>query len=172
MAPRTVPRERSVAGSGDRLGAEEAMAFVRRHGVVLVSARGKAPTLVQAIAGEQIKGSWWGHPDGKRIFAVLSDVTASEDVLVCRLVDAKITLVHRRLWPALARLADAFSPEQIARAIEGHTPSGRHVSRAIPFPEWVPADVLAEAASLDESKALALLGEWLPSGAAGPPRQA
>ena len=58
------------------------MAFVRQHGVVLVSAKGKAPSLVQAIAGEPIKGSWWGHPQGKRIFAVLSAVTDSDDVLV------------------------------------------------------------------------------------------
>ena len=141
------------------------MAFVRQHGVVLASAKGKAPNLVQAIAGEPIKGSWWAHPDGKRIFAVLSAVTDSDEVLVCRLVGGKITLVHRRLWPALARLADAFSPEQIARVLDGHTASGRHVSRAVAFEEWVPSTVMAEADALDDSKALALLGEWLPPSA-------
>ncbi len=38
--------------------AEEAIAFVREHGVVLVSAKGPVPRLVEAIAGETIRGSW------------------------------------------------------------------------------------------------------------------
>ena len=46
----------------------QALDFVREHGVVLVSASGPAPKLTEAIAGEKIKGSWWGHPKGKQIF--------------------------------------------------------------------------------------------------------
>ena len=138
-----------------------ALAFVRRHGVVLVSAKGRAPNLVEAIAGEPVKGSWWGHPDGKRIYAVLSAVTESEDVLVCRLVDGKITLVHRRLWPALVRLAHAFPPERIARVLDGHTAAGHHVSRSIPFPAWVAPVVKQEADALGEEQARAVLGECL-----------
>ena len=140
---------------------EDALAFVRRHGVVLVSARGRAPSLVEAIAGRPIKGSWWGDPDGKRIFSILSEVTAADEVLVCRLVAGKVTLVHRRLWPALARLAGTLAPERIARVHEEHTASGRHVIRATPFPDWVPPEVLDEAGALSEEEALGLLGEWL-----------
>jgi hypothetical protein len=34
------------------MNADAAMAFVRRHGIVLVSAKGSAPRLTEAIAGE------------------------------------------------------------------------------------------------------------------------
>ena len=139
---------------------EQALAFVQRHGVVLVSARGSAPRLTEAIAGEAIKGSWWGHAQGRRIFAILDAVTASDEVLVCRLIDGKVTLVHRRLWPALVSLASRFQPAQIARVSEQHTPSGRHASSAVPFPEWVPAEVLAQADAVDQETALGVFGAW------------
>jgi hypothetical protein len=142
---------------------EHAAAFVRERGVVLVSARGRAPSLVEAIAGAPVAGSWWAHPEARHIFATLRAVTASEDILVCRLVGGKVTLVHRRLWPALARLAGRFRPEQIARVREEHTASGRHASRAIAFPEWVPAEVLQDAETLGEDEAHAAVGAWLPS---------
>lgn len=142
--------------------ATEALAFVRRHGLVLVSAKGRGPNLVEAIAGEPVKGSWWGHPEGKRIFSILTAVTESDDVLVCRLVDGKITLVHRRLWPALVRLADVFAPERLAQVLDGHTASGHHVSRSLAFPAWVPPAVAREAEALGEKEARDLLAEWLP----------
>jgi len=141
---------------------QDALAFVRRHGVVLVSAKGRGPNLVEAIAGEVVKGSWWGRADGKHIFAVLSAVTESDEVLVCRLVDGKVTLVHRRLWPALVRLADAFAPDRIAQVLDGHTASGRHVSRSRAFPAWVPPAVTKDAEALAEEEARAILAEWLP----------
>lgn len=146
-----------------RSAVEHAAAFVRERGVVLVSARGRAPSLVEAIVGEPVEGSWWAHPESRHIYATLRAVTESGDILVCRLVGGKVTLVHRRLWPALARLAGRFRPEQIARVREEHTASGRHASRAVPFPEWVPAEVLQEAGALGEEEALAAVGAWLPS---------
>nr|AIA16138.1 Unknown Function [uncultured bacterium] len=139
---------------------EEAMVFVRQHGVVLVSAKGAVPRLTEAIAGEPIKGSWWAHPKSHQIFAILQAVTDSKDILVCRLVEGKVTLVHRRLWPALVRVAERFSPTQIARVREEHTPSGHHVSREIPFPKWVPAEVREHAKSIGEQEALIALGPW------------
>lgn len=141
--------------------AAEALAFVEEHGVVLTSAKGPVPRLTEVIAGEPIKGSWWGHPKGQQIFAILETVTDSEDVLVCRLVKGKITLVHRRLWPALVRLADHFSPDQIAQVRQEHTASGRHVNKEVPFPRWVPEAVIKEAKSMSEAEAIAALGEWV-----------
>ena len=135
-----------------------ALDFVRVHGVVLVSAKGLAPTLTDAIAGEPIKGSWWGHPQGKRIFALLQQVCEHEDVLVCRLVDDKLTLVHRRLWPALAAAAPCIAPSRLCRVTQEHTPGGRHVNRETPFPDWLPADAAREAGLLGRDAALAALG--------------
>src|SRR5919106_198151 len=84
---------------------EGALAFVKEHGVVLESGRGPVPSLVEAITGEAIRGTWWGHPKASAIFRATRAVRDSADVLVCRLVGGKITYVHRRLWPALVRLA-------------------------------------------------------------------
>jgi hypothetical protein len=162
MAP-PQSKEQGSDANERALSAREALDFVRRHGVVLVSARGRGPNLVEAIAGEPVKGSWWGHPQGKRIFSVLNAVTGSQDVLVCRLIDGKITLVHRRLWPALVRLADAIAPERIARVLDGHTASGRHVSRSLAFPDWVPPAVAHDAKALTEAQARELLAASMPA---------
>ena len=132
----------------------DAFAFVTEHGVVLVSAQGPVPRLTEAIAGEPIKGSWWGHPKGQQIFAILEALSASEDILVCRLVGGKVTMVHRRLWPALFRVANRFAPDRIAQVSQEHTAAGRHENREVPFPKWVPRDVKEQAEKLDEEEAL------------------
>jgi hypothetical protein len=140
--------------------ADAALAFVRTHGVVLVSAKGAAPRLVEAIAGEPVHGSWWAHPKSRAIFATLQAVLASRDVLVCRLLDGKITLVHRRLWPALVRLSARYPRERLAQVHEEHTASGRHETTETPFPRWVPDDVKAQAMALGDEEATAALGNW------------
>ncbi len=137
-----------------------AMAFVREHGVVIVSAKGPVPRLAEVIAGEAIRGSWWAHPKGREIFAILQAVTEAKEILVCRLVGGKVTLVHRRLWPALVRAAGRFAPDRIAQVREVHTASGRHVTQEVPFPKWVPGEVKKQAKAMSEQEALAALGPW------------
>lgn len=140
----------------------DALAFVQESGVVLASAKGPVPRLTEAIVGEPIKGSWWGHPQSRLIYSILAGINDSEQVVVCRLIDGKLTLVHRRLWPSLVRLAACFTPQQLAQVREEHTPSGHHISRAIPFPRWVPPDILEHALGLTEESALRSLGSWVP----------
>jgi hypothetical protein len=142
--------------------AAEALAFVRKHGVILASAKGTAPRLTEAIAGEPIAGSWWVHPQSRRIYAILQAVTESKQVLVCRLINGKITLIHRRLWPSLVRLAGRFAPAQLAQVREEHTSLGRHVSREVPFPQWVPPEVTEQSKTISEQDALAVFGAWVP----------
>jgi len=139
---------------------KEAPAFVEGHGVALASAKGPAPRLTEAIAGEPIRGNWWTHPQSRRIYAILAGVSESDQILVCRLIDRKIILVHRRLWPSLVRLDKRFAPEQLAQVKEGHTASGRHISRSIPYPDWVPPEVIKEARKADEQEALRVLGRF------------
>jgi hypothetical protein len=136
---------------------EDALAWLEKHGIALLSAKGPVPTLAEAIAGEPIRGSWWAHPKSHAIFAIVETVTDSPEVLVCKLIDSKVTLVHRRLWPALVALADEIGAERLARVDQEHTPSGKHVNRVTPFPDWVPADVLTEAKRLTRDEALDLL---------------
>jgi hypothetical protein len=145
------------------MNAAEAMSFVREHGMVLMSAKGPVPRLTDVIAGEPIKGSWWGHPKGQQIFRVLQELGDSPDILTCRLITGRVTFVHRRLWPALVRMADRFEPDQIAQVTQEHTPTGRHINRAVPYPEWVPPEILQEAKLLSEREARSLLGVAAPS---------
>ena len=70
-----------------------------------------------------------------------------------RLVDGKVTYVHRRLWPALVRLAHRFRPDALAKVWSEHTPSGAHARRRIAYPEWVPAEVLGQAERISQEDA-------------------
>lgn len=138
----------------------QAIAFVRRHGIVLEAATGAVPSLAQAIAGEPIRGSWWAHPAGQEIFRLTRVVRECPDILVCRLVAGRITYVHRRLWPALVRAAKCFPAGRLARVQETHAASGRHVATEIVFPAWVPDEVSREASKLSVDQALFDLGAW------------
>lgn len=150
---------------------KQAIAFVKKHGVVLESSsrasmiprggksgRKRVPSLAEAIVGSPIRGSWWGHPKAHEIFALTRAVRASSEILVCRLVDGKVTFVHRRLWPALVRLSDRVPKKRLALIREIHTPTGRHVTEEVAFPQWVPAEVQGEAESLSEEEASSALG--------------
>ncbi len=141
----------------------QALAFVRKHGIVLASAKGPVVNLAQAIAGEPIKGSWWSHPMGREIFALFQKIEDSRDVLVCRAVGGKITFVHRRLWPALVRLSHRFPRAQLAQIHQEHTQAGHHENRVVAFPDWMAGDIKAAADRVSEEAALVALGEWVPA---------
>ena len=143
------------------MNADAALAFVRRHGIVLVSAKGPAPRLTEAIAGETIKGSWWAHSKSHQIFAVLQKLEDSPDILVCRLISGRLTFVHRRLWPAIVKLERYFLPDQLAQVRQEHTASGKHVNHLTAYPEWVPAKTREEAARLTTQDAQALLKDFI-----------
>lgn len=82
----------------------------------------KKPSLTAMMAGEPIRGSWWGHPAGRRIFQVASALEDGGQVLFVPLLSAKVTLVHRRLWPALVSVAESRARWQLdpltPRAVE------------------------------------------------------
>jgi hypothetical protein len=127
------------------------------HGMLLESARGPLPNVAEMIAGEAIRGSWWAHPRSHAIFAELNALADSPDVVRTRLVNGKVTLVHRRVWPALVRVADRFPAARLAAIVEQHTATGAHRVTEQPFPDWVPADVRRAASKLSTVDALACL---------------
>ena len=135
-----------------------ALAFVRKRGMVLMAARGPVPSLAEAIAGAPLRGSWWGHPRGRLMFRIFEALADSKEILVCRLVDGKITFVHRRIWPALVRLAPRLPKRGLAAVRQEHTESGRHRNVITPFPDWVPKDVRRAGERLDVAAAERLLG--------------
>ena len=143
---------------------KQGLAFVKRHGIVLQAARGPVPSLAETVAGGPIRGSWWAHPKGHEIFRVAEAVSESPDVLVCKLVNGKVTYVHRRLWPALVKLAARFRKAQLARTWNEHTATGAHRTRRTAFPGWVPTEVLQQAARLSIQDAERMLSPWLALG--------
>jgi hypothetical protein len=70
------------------------------------------PSVVTLVTGESLRTSWWSHPKGRLIFAVLAELADHPDVLSVKLLFGKDTLVHRRLWPALLAAATAGEPWQ------------------------------------------------------------
>ena len=136
---------------------KQALRFVEANGVVVESGRGSVPVLAQTIAGEVIRGSWWAHPKGHVIFLCSRALRESKDVLVCRLVSGKVTYVHRRLWPALVRLAGQFDASRLAAIREVHTATGKHKVETTAFPKWVLAETKAAAKALTLPQAAKML---------------
>ncbi len=153
----------SRARLAKRAPANRWLKFVEQHGVVLASARGPVPCVAEAVAGQPIVGSWWAHPKGKAIFAALSELDDSDDVRCFKLVDGKVTFVHRRIWPALARLASGgvIDAGRVASIQQEHMPTGEHRNVVTPFPDWVPDDVARVATALTIDDARAQLGAWV-----------
>jgi hypothetical protein len=143
------------------LGVVEVTAVLAERGVLLESARGPIPNLAELIAGEPISGSWWAHPASQAIFAAINAVANSPDVVRLRLVNGKVTLVHRRVWPSVVRVSALIPPERLASIEEHHTASGAHRTVETPFPAWVPAEAIEAAAQLTEEQALDELPDCL-----------
>ncbi len=137
--------------------------FVEQHGVVLASARGPVPCVAEAIAGEPIIGSWWSHPKAQVIFDALSSIDDAADIRCFKLIDGKITFVHRTRWSALAKLASAgvLASDRVASIVQEHMPTGEHRNMTTAYPDWVPEDVATEAADLSIDDAKQKLGAWV-----------
>ncbi len=142
--------------------AKQAVAWIKKCGIAVESARASVPSLAHVIAGALIRGSWWAHPKGKDIFRLSRVIRRSPDVLVCRLVDGKITYVHRRMWPALVSLSGRFPKHRLSALSEVHMPAGKHKLLVTPFPDWVPVEVQEAAQKLTEKEAASQLALVLP----------
>jgi len=97
--------------------ADEARAWLRERGMVTLR------ELCDAVAGELVRGSWWSHRAGKEIFRVASELAEDPDVLSTKLIEGKVTFVHRRKWPAV--LAQATDRTRRRRAMAELSPAGR-----------------------------------------------
>jgi hypothetical protein len=141
---------------------KEALEFVEKFGIVLESAQGPVPNLAAVIAGEGIRGSWWAHKKSREIYLVTRGVRESDQILVCRLLEGKVTYVHRRLWPALVRSSRKIPKVQLTAIREVHLEGGRHQILETPFPHWVPEEVKEQAKKLSERQAESAVEETVP----------
>jgi len=148
------------------------MAVLTEQGMMLESARGPLPSVAELVAGEPIRGSWWAHAASHAIYDVVNTLADSPDVVRTRLVNGRVTLIHRRLWPALVRVGDQLPTDRLAALREEHTASGAHRVHEQPFPEWVPDAERRAAAALSVDDAWALLPACVrpAAGRGGPPK--
>jgi hypothetical protein len=87
-------------------------ALLDQHGLILVTDK-TLPDVAHTLAGGPIRGSWWGHEAGTRIFDCLTALTHDEEVLGVPLISGKVTLVHARLWPALVAVGSERAQWQV-----------------------------------------------------------
>jgi hypothetical protein len=137
------------------------MDWIRERGVVLQSARGPVANVAQFIAGEPIRGSWWGHPAGREIYAILHMLDDAPELVSTRLINTKVTLLHARVWPSIVRVSDLLGEARLAAIHSEHTASGAHRSFDVDYPLWVPAATLRAAELLSVDEAFATLPECL-----------
>lgn len=97
--------------------------------MTLAGVGGAVPSLASEIAGRPMTGSWWGHPNGREIFRLSSELADHEDVLLMKLIESKVTFVHRSLWPAV--LCAAIEPSRVAAATASLSPRARKLRDAV-----------------------------------------
>jgi len=147
---------------------------LKRIGLLLLQDK-KLPSVVGIITGESLSTSWWNHPRGQEIFACLDSL--EEETIDTRLINGKVTIVHKRLWPAVVaigssrqawqRVGRSPNPKQIKERLlefaeEVHTESGRHETRFKPWSTFARergvATIAAEAARAEIEAAAEALG--------------
>lgn len=94
-----------------KAGLTEVTALLERHGLLLLQ-DSALPNVAALVAGAPIRGSWWGHPASKQIYDVV--LALEHEVMTTKLVDGKVTFVHRRLWPALVAVGNERAAWQTA----------------------------------------------------------
>ena len=99
------------------------------------------PSFTAIAAGEPIAGSWWGHARGHDIYEALHRFHEGSGALSAKLVNGKVTYMHRRLWPELLALARA----NVARRREGLSPLARSLAAQVEREGLLRAHVLARA---------------------------
>ena len=72
------------------------------------------PSFTGLAAGEPIAGSWWSHALAHPIYDAIQAFCERPDVLWAKLVNGKVTYVHRRLWPAFFAVACSKGAERNA----------------------------------------------------------
>ena len=88
----------------------QALALLCARGVLSLTHAPGLVSLVEAVAGAPVAGSWWSHPAGDLIYQLVTALEEAKDVLGAKVAAGKMAFVHRRLWPALVRVLKAHHP--------------------------------------------------------------
>lgn len=90
---------------------KKARSLLKKFGI-LIMADPELPSFTTTIAGEPIKGSWWGHSKGNLIHNLSGDMMNEPDVLTVKLINKKITFLNRGLWNSFYSIASKESAWQ------------------------------------------------------------
>jgi hypothetical protein len=134
----------------------EAMTMLRRRGAIRL-----VPDLVEAIAGGPVNGSWWAHPSGGVIYRVASQLEERDDVVVSKLAGGKVTFVHARYFPALARVVT--DPGWRRKRMSSLDREGRKALAAVERKGRLVADPISKKA-LEKSALVRVFSEHTESG--------
>src|ERR1700682_6233824 len=80
---------------------------------LLLQTDARLPNVCALVAGATVKGSWWAHPRSHEIFRVNCALAGHPDVLITKLISAKVTYVDRALWPAIVTVGRAREAWQL-----------------------------------------------------------
>ncbi|HEY6390155.1 MAG TPA: hypothetical protein VIX89_02685 [Bryobacteraceae bacterium] len=80
---------------------------------LLLDADAKFPSVTGFVAGDDVRGSWWTHPQSHEMYSLACRLHEHPDVLLVKLISGKVTLVRRPLWPAVFAVATAREPWQL-----------------------------------------------------------
>ena len=101
----------------------DALELIRTHLVITEVPATGMPSLVEAVAGGPVHGSWRSHAKGRLMYRLGRMLRASEDILSVRLVEGKVAFVDRPLWATVYRVA--MEPSRRRRSLEGLSPQAR-----------------------------------------------
>jgi hypothetical protein len=85
---------------------EKALDELATYGVLLKS-DARLPSVTTLVAGEPVRGSWWGHPKSHLMFRTLEDLADSADATLVKLISGKDTFVHKTLFAHLIAVGSA-----------------------------------------------------------------
>ena len=112
-----------------------AMDDLERWGLVLDSDP-RLPSWPSLVVERPVRGSWWADPEVHLIDDVGARLVHHPDVLHVVLVSAKLTCVHRRLWPAFTAVALASE----AWKLDGMAAGARRILDLMPDDQPLHAD--------------------------------
>lgn len=99
---------------------QKILSALERDGLLL-EADSVMPSVATIIAGEPIRGSWWGHKAGKTIYNTCEALIDRDDILRLKLLKGKVTYVHQKHWSDLIAIAVAREAWQV----EDLSPAGK-----------------------------------------------
>ncbi len=107
----------------------DALELIHQNRVVTEVPAPGTPSLVEAVAGGPVRGSWRLHAKGRLMYRLGRILRASDEVLSVRLVEGKVAFVDASLWPAVYRVA--MEPSRRRRSLEGLSPQARALLTAV-----------------------------------------